>query len=583
VIVTGTESQPMHSFIGALERRARERTTSRQANGRRRLGARERRAEGIAAAAFLATAVLMAVAFGGTRALDAGMAATLVIAFALVRQVKFEIGAGFVVPTQLVFVPMLFLLPADVLPLFVAAGMLLGTAIEVLVRRAHPERALVKVANGWFAIGPALLFAAADIAEPTWAVCFLAFAAQLVVDLGASTIREWLCSSIPPRLQARVIGETALVDGLLWPIGLLAALASAGHPGVPLLVLPLGALLALLAHDRTARLVQVRSQTARLERATHRMGRTFASGLDRDATLALAIDAAIDVTEAHSGRVTHVGDEAAFRRSEPGPSTPAAERLLHAAERAALEANAPAAVPASAPTAMAIPLKAQVGDGRDGTIALSVARPSAPFSAEERRRFQELGRQAAVSVENVALHERLARQATTDELTGLLNHRRLHEILAQEIERAPRFRPSLALVMLDIDDFKRVNDTYGHQQGDQVLFAVARAVESAARQGDHVARYGGEEVAIVLPHADLSQARGVAERIRERIASTAVPLPGGGAVRPTASLGVAVLSGDADKEQLIAAADAALYEAKRGGKNRTVCAPQAVGAPLRRA
>jgi diguanylate cyclase (GGDEF)-like protein len=116
-----------------------------------------------------------------------------------------------------------------------------------------------------------------------------------------------------------------------------------------------------------------------------------------------------------------------------------------------------------------------------------------------------------------------------------------------------------------------------------MLFAVARAVESAARQGDHVARYGGEEVAIVLPHADLSQARGVAERIRERIASTAVPLPGGGAVRPTASLGVAVLSGDADKEQLIAAADAALYEAKRGGKNRTVCAPQAVGAPLRRA
>jgi diguanylate cyclase (GGDEF)-like protein len=107
-----------------------------------------------------------------------------------------------------------------------------------------------------------------------------------------------------------------------------------------------------------------------------------------------------------------------------------------------------------------------------------------------------------------------------------------------------------------------------------VLYAVARAAESGARQGDHVARYGGEEIAVVLPHAGLAQAQFVAERIRARIEGVAVPLPDGGAVRPTASVGVAVMGSGGDKAALIAAADAALYEAKRQGKNRTVCAAE---------
>jgi diguanylate cyclase (GGDEF)-like protein len=110
---------------------------------------------------------------------------------------------------------------------------------------------------------------------------------------------------------------------------------------------------------------------------------------------------------------------------------------------------------------------------------------------------------------------------------------------------------------------------------------VARAVESGAREGDHVARYGGEEIAVVLPHAGLAQAKVVAERIRRRIESVAVSLPDGGFVRPTASLGVAVLTGGGDKAALIAAADAALYDAKRAGKNRTVCAGERAGAARR--
>jgi diguanylate cyclase (GGDEF)-like protein len=542
---------------------------------RRRLQRRERWVETLAALAFLAVAVGMAIGLPDGRALDAGTGAMLVVAYALVRQARFDVGAGFVVPTHLVLVPMLFLLPAHLVPFAVAIGSLLGTGIDVLVRGTHPERGIVAIANAWFAVGPALVFALSGATEPTLAICVLAFAAQLATDFAASTTREWLCSAIPPHFQARVIALVAVVDGLLWPIGLLTALAALRDPLLALLVLPLAALLAMVAHERTARLELVRDQTTRLERAMHRLGKTFASGLDRDASLAIAVEAAIDVTDATTGRVVHArGDGAELGSGAAG----SVEGLLCDAERAALEADGEVEAADEPSTAIAVALPAPAGDDDDETILLSVARPNRPFTADERERLHELARHAAVSVENVARHERLARQATTDELTGLLNHRRMHEVLEEEIARASRFRPPVALVMLDIDDFKRVNDTYGHQRGDEVLYEVARAVEAAARQGDHVARYGGEELAVVLPHAEIGQARLVAERIRERIARVEIELPDGRSIRPTASLGVATLSGQDDKQGLIAAADAALYAAKRSGKNRTVCAAQPAGA-----
>src|SRR3712207_3756936 len=148
---------------------------------------------------------------------------------------------------------MLFVLPADVVPLAVALGSLLGTVVDMIVRGTHPERAVVAVANGWFSIGPALVFALHDVTTPVWTVCVMAFAAQLATDLAASTAREWLCSAIPPHFQVRVIGLIAALDALLWPVGLLAALAAMRDPALVLLVLPLAALLAVVAHDRTRR------------------------------------------------------------------------------------------------------------------------------------------------------------------------------------------------------------------------------------------------------------------------------------------------------------------------------------------
>ena len=121
----------------------------------------------------------------------------------------------------------------------------------------------------------------------------------------------------------------------------------------------------------------------------------------------------------------------------------------------------------------------------------------------ERELFAYLTSQAAVSVENVDLHETVQRQAVTDELTGLFNHRRFQEVMADEVERARRFGHEMGLIMLDIDNFKRVNDTYGHLQGDMVLREVARVLRESSREIDEPARYGGEEMAVALPQTDL--------------------------------------------------------------------------------
>jgi len=175
------------------------------------------------------------------------------------------------------------------------------------------------------------------------------------------------------------------------------------------------------------------------------------------------------------------------------------------------------------------------------------------------------------------------RQAVTDELTGLSNHRRFQEVMAQEVGRSKRFGHDLGLVMLDIDHFKSVNDTYGHQQGDVVLREVARVLRESSREIDEPARYGGEELAVALPQTDLDGAYLFAERVRTALEALRIPrLNGaGGALRVTASFGAAAMPGTGDDTgSLIAAADAALYQAKRTGRNRTVRAEKSPREPL---
>jgi diguanylate cyclase (GGDEF)-like protein len=162
----------------------------------------------------------------------------------------------------------------------------------------------------------------------------------------------------------------------------------------------------------------------------------------------------------------------------------------------------------------------------------------------------------------------LHRRAHADPLTGLPNRRAFEEGLAREIARAARASLPLAVLALDVDHFKRVNDAHGHPAGDEVLRTIAACLAQAARAGDLVGRVGGEEFAAALPGADLAQAREVAERIRARVAAEPVAA-GAAAVPVTVSIGVASLGADAaDGPSLLARADARLYEAKRSGRNR---------------
>jgi diguanylate cyclase (GGDEF)-like protein len=159
--------------------------------------------------------------------------------------------------------------------------------------------------------------------------------------------------------------------------------------------------------------------------------------------------------------------------------------------------------------------------------------------------------------------------ARTDALTGLTNRRHFMRVLARELQRARRYQLPLACVMLDLDDFKGINDRHGHLVGDEVLVAVAGALRAAVRETDVVARYGGEEFAVLLPSTSLEGAGDVAERCRALIEGITLPAEDG-PVRITTSMGVASYPDTeaADVDDLLRAADQALYAAKRRGKNR---------------
>jgi len=167
----------------------------------------------------------------------------------------------------------------------------------------------------------------------------------------------------------------------------------------------------------------------------------------------------------------------------------------------------------------------------------------------------------------------LDRLARTDALTELANRRQFMEVLARELDRAVRYGRPLALVLLDLDRFKVVNDTHGHAAGDRVLKAAARALRSVCRDVDLAARIGGEELALLLPETGVAGASSLAERLRQTLEATQHELPTGGTFQVTASMGIASAGENArTAADLMDRADQALYRAKEEGRNRVVVA-----------
>jgi diguanylate cyclase (GGDEF)-like protein len=177
---------------------------------------------------------------------------------------------------------------------------------------------------------------------------------------------------------------------------------------------------------------------------------------------------------------------------------------------------------------------------------------------------------AVMSIDNASLHAKTKRMAITDALTGLHNNRYFKQVFPYELSRARRYSKPLSLIMIDIDHFKQLNDTYGHPKGDQVLAALGKVLSNSLRAADFSFRYGGEEFAVLLPETRLEGAFLVAETLRDKVAKSLTPLLGDNPEHSvTVSLGVSCFPNDGNTtEQLLKHADQCLYLAKKQGRSR---------------
>jgi diguanylate cyclase (GGDEF)-like protein len=315
-------------------------------------------------------------------------------------------------------------------------------------------------------------------------------------------------------------------DRLVWTVlailVTLVTVAAVGYALGPVLARR-GGPLALLGGRRDARALSL-------------VGDALASTHDPDKLLPVVLHATMEATGAVGGRITQNGRVAA----EEGEVTRAGRPLR-------------------------IELASEEGADE---VAVELWPESGAFDERTRALATTLAGQAAIALENARLHGIVQRQAVTDELTQLANRRYFMQTLGTELRRAERFDEPLALVFADLDDFKHVNDRHGHHIGDEVLRAFAGAIRKRVRAFDLAARLGGEEFAVLLPETDLSGAEALAESLRAAVAALEVPVVGREAVRVTASFGIAVYPQTHNVDELMTAADLALYRAKREGKNR---------------
>ena len=258
----------------------------------------------------------------------------------------------------------------------------------------------------------------------------------------------------------------------------------------------------------------------------------------------------------------------ALRRPWLGPYSRCDHQLVFAGDQSAVESVA------------MIPLRSS---GRlIGSINFGSA-DATRFTSEHATDFlAHLGVIASCCIENVANRTRLMRSGFTDALTGWHNRRYLKLRLKEELARVSREGCNLVCMMLDVDYFKSVNDTWGHIAGDAVLREIAQRIESEVRATDVAARYGGEEFIVLLPDTSRGDAELLADRIRRSVASTPIELPGGASTSVTASIGVADIRPGPEfddlkslGESLVARADVALYTAKSAGRDRVVVADAA--------
>jgi diguanylate cyclase (GGDEF)-like protein len=388
-----------------------------------------------------------------------------------------------------------------------------------------------------------------DTAEPTLGV----IAPQDAIDAAAMGIQQRLLLGLLAALL--LIALVAYVEGrsVVRTVSSIARAANAIARGkyderVPVRgrdeLARLGNAFNQMADQLQFRLEEVESERHRLREAVSRFGDALAATHDMDQLLRAIVETAVEATGATGGMLIGVDGEV-VEVGRPGTGTDQLELPLRASR------------------------------STFGTLFLF----GRNFDEESRLTAASLVGQSVIALDNAKLHRIVERQALVDGLTGIANRRQAEYALAAELARAARFGGPLSVVVGDLDDFKAVNDAHGHGVGDTVLREFAHLLERSVRDVDVAARWGGEEFLLVLPGTDAGGAVQLAQRIRDYLEDRTLLSAEGVPVRVTASFGVAEAHGESQPTELVAAADAALYEAKRRGKNRVGRAPAAVEHP----
>ena len=291
-----------------------------------------------------------------------------------------------------------------------------------------------------------------------------------------------------------------------------------------------------MADQLEARLHELEEERRRVRETTLRFGEALAATHDVNQLLRVIVESAVESTGANLGQLVDDGEVLIEFGSERGPDK------------------------------LEFPLAA----GREtfGTLILY----GEEFSSDDRESAGWLVGHAVIALANAQAHRTAEQQALVDGLTGLANRRLCTAALEKELARAERFGEPLALVLADIDDFKLINDRWGHPTGDEVLKMFAKTLRESVREIDLAGRWGGEEFALLLPETDLEGGRELAERVRRKLVRRKFLAPDGERIRVTASFGVAAFPEATTQDQLVAMSDGALYDAKRAGKNQVAIA-----------
>ncbi|HTU98517.1 MAG TPA: diguanylate cyclase [Solirubrobacteraceae bacterium] len=545
----------------AEEQSATERLLETSWEGReRRASERELLVEASAAALFvIAAGALLLV--GGVSGLRLPVAALLVAVYAVVGRIEFPVGAGFVVPTQLILVPMLLMLPPGIVPVAVAVGLVSGTAAECALGRIPPRRILSAVPDAWHAIGPAIVLLAAGsprIGLGQLPLLAAAFAAGCLVDLAGSTVRMRLAGVVPDlKLQMRVIGLVWAVDASLAPLGFLAATTARQGFVAILFAVPLVFLLWLLARDRSQRIDQahrrlklVEHERARLQTAVRRLGDAFAAKLDLTGLLEILLNGSLEALDADAGRLTLTGGGAPPLALTAGDAD--AVRVL---ERVAATPAYPIQVGEGGTWTLSLPMRVAASP-RVVAGTLRFVREGRAFEEDEIALIDELISKAELSAAEIIAHQAIRREAVTDPLTGLGNRRKLATDLAAALHEPSPSRPSL-LLLFDLDGFKDYNDTFGHLAGDALLARLGRKLDAAVAGVGAAYRLGGDEFCAHIRLDGLDSDAVILQ-------ASAALSESGAELSIEASLGVVLLPHEADSaDHALQVADERMYANKR--------------------